>query len=188
MHPKFEQVKMDESSFANQMEVEDDDAINCDDERTSLLSNLSDAEKQVFALLSEERIHFDDISYQLFWEGGLVSATLTFLELNNLVVRHPGDYYTKIVKPKKVSRDMVARQERINDCLNLSIVDQFFDYVISNFHGFSRKYLQFYLAKFQAIFQDGFMAPGKLLRECLRHDSFSYFQMLEYVSPDEVKL
>ncbi len=186
MHPKFEQIKIDDDFFADQMEVPDEEAIDCDDERKSLLSNLPTAEKQVFTLLSEERIHFDDIANQLLWEGGLVSATLTFLELNNLIVRHPGDYYTKIAEPKKVSRDMAARQRRINDCLNLSIVDQFFEYAISNYHGFSRKYLQFYLAKFKAIFQDGFMAPGKIFRECLRHDSFSYIQMLDYVSPDEV--
>lgn len=184
-HPKFEQIKVNESLFAEQIEVEEESDTRTD-EINGLLNKLTQDEEQILALLSEKPIHLDDICRELLSESGVIIASLTMLELSDLVVRHPGDYYTKIAKPKKNSKDMKARQELINYYLHSSKVEEFVDYAVYNYHGFSRKYLQFYLAKFQAAFQEGFMAPGKILQECLRHESFSYSQMLEYVSPDEV--
>ncbi len=184
-HPKFEQIKLDESLFVDEIEVEEE-ANTRTDEINGLSNQLTADEAQILALLSEKPLHLDDICHKLLSESGVIMATLTMLELNDLVVRHPADYYTKIAKPKKKSKDMKARQDLINHYLHLSKVEEFVDYAISNYHGFSRKYLQFYLAKFQAAIQDGFMAPGKILQECLRQESFSYSQMLEYVSPAEV--
>lgn len=184
-HPKYEQIKVDESLFADQIEV--DEELNTRTDKINGLSNkLTHDEEQILGLLSETPIHLDDICRELLSESGVIIATLTMLELTDLVVRHPGNYYTKIAKPKKNSKNFKARQDLINHYLHSSKVEEFLDYAIYNYHGFSRKYLQFYLAKFQAIIQEGFMAPGKILQECLRQESFSYSQMLEYVSPNEV--
>ncbi len=184
-HPKFEQIKVDETLLANQIEVEEESNTRTD-EINGLSNKLTEEEAEILALLSEKPLHLDDICRKFHSETGLIIATLTMLELNDLVIRSPGDYYSKIAKPKNISQDMKARQDLINYYLQSSKVAEFVDYACSKYHGFSRKYLQFYIAKFQAAIQDGFMAPGKILQECLRHESFSYSQMLEYVSPDDV--
>lgn len=184
-HPKFEQLVFDQSFLQTQEEKMSDG----DSEQSSLgagSNSFSNLENKVLALLSDNRIHFDDICRQLLLPGGIVSATLIMLELNDEIVRHPGDHYTLKAKPEKLPSRLKNRQDLIIAFKNSSRVEDFFRFAINTFHGFSRKYLQFYLTKFQALFQDGFMSPGKILRECLYLNSFSYCQMLEYVSPQDV--
>ncbi|MDX2107867.1 MAG: hypothetical protein SFY67_15810 [Candidatus Melainabacteria bacterium] len=186
VHPRFEQLVSDQSRLQLQKEQNAEDV---DHEVPSVGADFnaySDLEHKVLALLSENPVHFDEICRQLLLPGGTVSATLIMLELGDAIVRRPGDNYTLKPKPEKLSSGMKDRQDLIKAYISSSRVEDFFKFAIRNFHGFSRKYLQFYLTKFQAVFQDGFMTPGRILRECLNLKSFSYYQMLEYVSPEDV--
>jgi addiction module HigA family antidote len=53
-------------------------------------------EKKVYKLLSEKPIHFDLLCERSGLNAGQLSATLTMLELAELVTRHAGDWYSKI--------------------------------------------------------------------------------------------
>lgn len=188
LHPKFEQHILDESMLKLQNdEIMEDLEKDVDCEVTDS-KTLSDLESKVLELLSETPVHFDYLCSQLLISGGGLAGILVMLEIKDLVVLHPGDYYTIKVKRANLSKRLRNRRELVETFLNSNRVEEFFKFAISNFHGFSRKYLQFYLMKSQAFFQDNFMSPGKILRQCLNLDSFSYFQMLEYVSPEDVAL
>lgn len=52
-------------------------------------------EKQLYDLLSVEPMHFDVLCERTGMAAGELSATLTMLELAGVVVRHPGDYYSR---------------------------------------------------------------------------------------------
>ncbi len=52
-------------------------------------------EKEVYDLLSAEPMHFDHLCAKTGMPAGEMSATLTMLELAGVVLRHPGDWYTK---------------------------------------------------------------------------------------------
>ncbi|MCW5824304.1 MAG: hypothetical protein KIT34_15985 [Cyanobacteria bacterium TGS_CYA1] len=185
-HPKFEQLVFDQSLLQLQ---KGQNAEDVDHEVPSVSgdsNSYSDLEYKALALLSDIPIHFDEICRQLSLPGGIVSATLILLELGDVIVRHPGDHYTLKPKSEKLPGRMKDRQDLIIALKNSSRVEEFFKFALNTYHGFSRKYLQFYLTKFQAFFQEGFMSPGKILRECLYLNSFSYFQMLDYVTPEDV--
>lgn len=188
VHPKFEQLFLIEPVLERQIEV----VLDMEEtESGGFCSNSEEPpglERRLLDLLSDTPVHFDDLCRQLNLQGGEMAGVLTGLELKNAIVRCGGDYFCKPLQSKQMSRSEKERQDLVKHYLNSSKVDAFIRYAIINFHGFSRKYLQFYLAKFKAYFQDNFMAIGKVLRECLKSDSFSYFQMLEYVSPEEVAM
>lgn len=52
-------------------------------------------ENEIFELVSNEPIHFDHLSYKSGMAAGELSATLTMLELAGIVIRHPGDWYSR---------------------------------------------------------------------------------------------
>jgi DNA processing protein len=54
-------------------------------------------EKDVFELISQEPMHFDDLCLKCGVPPGEMSATLTMLELAGAVVRQPGDWYARII-------------------------------------------------------------------------------------------
>jgi DNA processing protein len=53
-------------------------------------------EKEVFNLLTEEPLHFDELCERTGMPAGEMSATLTMLELAGIAVRHPGDWYSRV--------------------------------------------------------------------------------------------
>ncbi|HEY9868654.1 MAG TPA: DNA-processing protein DprA, partial [Candidatus Obscuribacterales bacterium] len=52
-------------------------------------------EKELYDLLSVEPMHFDVLCERTGMAAGELSATLTMLELAGVVVRHPGDHYSR---------------------------------------------------------------------------------------------
>lgn len=55
-------------------------------------------EKEIYDLLTETPIHFDVLCEKTSMPAGEMSATLTMLELAGIVVRHAGDWYSKVTK------------------------------------------------------------------------------------------
>lgn len=55
-------------------------------------------EKEIYDLLVEVPTHFDVLCERTGMPAGEMSATLTMLELAGIVVRHPGDWYSKVTK------------------------------------------------------------------------------------------
>jgi DNA-binding transcriptional regulator GbsR (MarR family) len=56
---------------------------------------LSTTQKKIYSLLTKEPLHFDLIFEKTGIPAGQLSADITMLEIENLVKRHPGDYYSK---------------------------------------------------------------------------------------------
>jgi addiction module HigA family antidote len=56
---------------------------------------LNSSQKKVYKLLSKEPIHFDALYNATDIGVGEMAANLTMLEIEGLVVRHPGDFYSK---------------------------------------------------------------------------------------------
>jgi len=65
------------------------------DREKAAVVQLYGREREVYDLISHERIHFDTLCEQTEMEAGELSATLTMLELAGLVSREAGDWYTR---------------------------------------------------------------------------------------------
>lgn len=145
-------------------------------------SLLTEEQNAIMRLLSENKIHFDQICSDLGFLTGQVMGELTLLELDELIERHPGDYFT--LKSKK-------NGNRINDfrChskIPRQQIDAFCDFVKSQIHGISRKYLQLYLAIFWCLEDRKMWRSEKLLQACCRSNFKSSRLLFQYVTPSEV--
>lgn len=52
-------------------------------------------EKEIYEMLSNEPTHFDVLCERSGMNAGEMSATLTMLELAGIIIRHPGDWYSR---------------------------------------------------------------------------------------------
>lgn len=59
-------------------------------------TKLSAPQLQIYRLLSKEPLHFDIIAGKTRQAAGELSANLTMLEIDGIVKRHAGDYYSKL--------------------------------------------------------------------------------------------
>ncbi|HEY9793094.1 MAG TPA: HigA family addiction module antitoxin [Candidatus Obscuribacterales bacterium] len=57
--------------------------------------DLHGAEKTIFELLSDEKIHFDALIEKSGLQAGEISAALTMLELSEVITRYPYDWYSR---------------------------------------------------------------------------------------------
>jgi DprA winged helix domain len=135
-------------------------------------------EKAVFKLLSYDPTNFDHLVSKTGLSSGELTATLMHLELSGLVDVMPGDSYVQRRIPLPANHQSAATK-----------VDPqpFCTYVLRNFHGISRKYLQLYLAAFWCSLDRKRWGVGSLFRACGRAPIITYDQILSYVSPHMVK-
>jgi len=202
-HPRVEQYKLDEAEDDIQDCVDEANENSGDDSSEDTSKNSkddvvidvvvepaenTDLEKMILQILDKDPIHFDDICLKASLPGGEASALLVMLELEDKIQRHGGDFYSRVEQTKLLPDNMKFEQKYMEDPTNSQRIEEFKNYIVLNFHGFSRKYLQFYLAAFESVFHEGFITSGKILKECLYQRSFTYLQMLEYVSPPNVTL
>lgn len=149
------------------------------------VDNLSAVEQSILQLLTEtEPTHFDDLSNFLNLFESELSAALTYLELSGLA-RAVGGSWLRVSPPTKKA----TRSNGTDGSFELSMsIDFFKSFIRKTQQGISRKTSQRYLAAFWCQTDKGTWSPGRLLIECARHSKISYDQLLEYVSPAQVKL
>lgn len=180
-HPIDEQAEIEKEQAAKHSDSVDDD-----------FNQLSDEEKEVLGVLSEEPIHFDHLCQAVNLSVGTLMATLMMLELAGFVACLPGNRFQRLPgRARKRSANGSANSEQsLGD--DQSLLDNLRKVgiaLIHEFHqGISRKYLQHYLAGFWCSLDRPRWAPGTLLQTCSQSSKVSRFQILSYVSPLKVKL
>jgi DprA winged helix domain len=180
-HPIDEQAELEKEHAAAHSDPVDDD-----------LGQLTEEEKEVLGVLSEEPIHFDHICQALNFSVGALLATLVSLELAGFVTSLPGNRFQRIpLRTRKRSVNGSAGcDQTLGDDQNL--VDKLRKLgisLINELHqGISRKYLQHYLAGFWCNLDRPRWASGKLLQTCSQTSKVSRDEILSYISPLKVKV
>ncbi len=188
-HPITEQDAYNNESEQNQSSVEIDKLLSAEKEKTNqLLEKLGKNEKIVYEYLTEERIHLDHIFQNLGLDCGELLTSLTILELDKLILRHGGDYYSlPVLKEKNNSKSNTTSLE-VARASAQPIIDGFIDFVKCTIHGISRKYLQIYLAAFWSKYDRSRWGVGKLIEACCNSAFRSMKQVSEYITPNVVLL
>jgi DprA winged helix domain len=140
-----------------------------------------EGEQKVYALLSDEPMHFDVLCSEAGVEAGGLCAVLTGLELNGLIERQFGDYYVRKVK-KPPSRTVEVAAEAA------AKVSRIINFIDTNWKGISRKYLQNYVAVFAFLRDMAGSQVKTLLDACLRFGPVRNEQIIEYVTPAMVRI
>lgn len=151
--------------------------------RVSMIeNNLAGQEKEIYDVLSEEPILFDDLCKATGMSVSDISATLTLLEIAGATERLPGDRYVRFISNKSVSKPFAGSRLQ-----SKMAVSDFINFVCAGFHGISRKYVQLYLALYWCHMARTRWCNGSLLQACLQFGRISHDQILAYVSPLIVK-
>ena len=111
-----------------------------------------------------------------------VMAALTMLELEQLIEEEFGGRFKAVPKPWK------SNSSENLDSTAKAIVQDFVCFLKTSLHGISRRYLQFYLARFWCLRDRISWARGKLLKACTSSNRIRKSDILKYVSPLWVKL
>lgn len=188
-HPRFEEIMMDESESASASQIASQDFGDSDQTEVApkpLPKNVIGIEKEVYELISDEPIHVDHLCQALPDKaGGEIFASLTMLELDDLIEPKGGDYYVR-KRPNKERKSFFQMGQLINSGIHCVKVENFIEHIRNVFHGISRKYLQLYLAVYYATVFKNSLGPDKLIEASWRHDPFPYGVMIEFVSPPNV--
>ncbi len=154
--------------------------------QASVLSELSESEEKVYKLLSAEPAHFDILCEHSGMDTGPMSAALMMLELAGLARGVGNDRYVFAAPFSPFSRcpAEVPEEELLGRMVDVAVIIAF---VRATFQGISRKYLQNYLALHWCCLDRSRWRPGSLMRECLHSPSFTYRDIVSYVSPQVVK-
>jgi hypothetical protein len=170
-HPSLEQECFD-------LELNESEAEN-EGENENTIKNLPEEEAQILQLLSDQKIHLDNICYLSGLYCGDVVGLLTSLELNDYIERHGGDYYT--VKQKKREK----KKNRFDVSISATTqekIDAFKIFVKSQIHGISRKYLQYYLAIFWCFGDRKRWSSSELLKACCRSTFRANRELFQFVT------
>lgn len=185
MHPRSEQLRIDrEMNLAEGVSLDEQDFPETDSEEDiDERPDLSEQEKALLKHINREALHVDEISNQTNLSESSISAALTLLELNGLVVRLPGDRYER-----PCSQKQSPKKPRDELGMSWTLIDEFIDYVRKYHHGFSRKYLQNYLAAFWCYADREYWNLATFADLCSRSLPITYNDVLEYVSPPHVRV
>ena len=149
---------------------------------------LCEQERQVYDLLSDTPIHFDDLHARTKLPVGDLSASLTMLELAELAKGKGGNWFVRRA-PKPTSQPFRQGQgecELTNPTVML--ISAFLKLASSHWRGISRRFLQKYLALFWCHIDRMTWHGGALLEACLRFGKVSRHQLRNYVTPLLVKI
>lgn len=182
-HPIDEQAELEKEHAAAHS---DPDPLDDD------LNQLTEEEKEVLSVLSEEPIHFDQICQALNLSVGALLATLMSLELAGYVAVLPGNRFQRLplrARKRSVNGSAGFEQTFGDDQNLLDKLRKLGISLINELHqGISRKYLQHYLAGFWCNLDRPRWASGKLLQTCSQSSKVSRDEILSYVTPLKVKV
>lgn len=162
-------------------------------------ADLSCEELMVFDILSEKPMHFDELARKTDFSVAKLLSTLTMLELKGFVGSPFTDHY---VHCQSQSPDPSCKFARVNvengdsskaaqvgACPKDAVsVETAIVYIMENFMGISRKYLQTYLAAVWCRYDRKRWSEGALLTACKRFEKVSCARIKNFVSPLMVKI
>ncbi len=144
----------------------------------------SSAERMVLDLLSAEPVSVDFLFNKTNLKIGVLSATLTLLEITGQATRTFGDRYVRATpihcKNSPENKKELSVEER-------SIVVEFIEYIKLYHHGISRKTVQIYFALFWYHRFRKQLPSGWLMDMCLRFKYVEGIDLQRYISPLEIK-
>jgi len=185
MHPISEQLKFDEERNA---ETPSDNSEKTESKETENNEPLespelkTEEENLILSLLKEGPVGTDELAKKSNLPCNKLFSTLCLLELKELVVSLPGNIYQLCSLSKRTS---LAPCELKSSWV---FVELFTNYIGQNHHGFSRKYLQNYLAAFWCYVDRKHWTLATFAAVCSRSLPITYNDILEFVTPPYVKV
>ncbi|GEM_PF-968481 len=179
-HPRSEQLEIDlaEPAVAAAEAISSLCAENGED-----TNSLPD---QLLNLINGEKLFLDHICERLAFPVGEILAQLTELEIDGLILSHPGNCFTKIVVGGDCDQDESLgdfKPEDVNAIVHLAAV------LIKKFaHGTSRKFAQLALHELWLLQDHKRWQKFSLFRLCLKHRPIHSAEIRNYVSPKLVRL
>lgn len=149
---------------------------------------LSGHDLQVYELLSKKPVDFETLRAQTNIAIGPLSATLSRLELEELIERLAGDSYVRADTPSRIAFGKQAYDSDGAPVDACQSVAESMSFVRSGFHGVSRKYLQLYLAAYWCHTDRTRWSPDELLKACCSFREVTSAELRAFVSPLFVKL
>lgn len=177
-HPSSEQYEM-EKSQAYLEDVVEDRFLDDEPIRPTCLEELSEFDKRLYEYLSDDKLHFDQLIYQLQCSVGELCSAIFSLEMLDLIQRHGGDYYT---------RKRIHTKIEIQKSLDNAKVRDFIDYIRTLYHGISRKCLHLYLALFWSKNHRVRWNRSALAEACRKHPPIKGKEVVSFVTPLVVNL
>ena len=176
--PEFEQdecEKLEEHTAAAHKSKLPNAEISDDEEK------LGDVEKLVLSLIRKEQQDIDSLVERTGLSISEISLALMLLELNDFIKPNFGGKFEAL--PKQSTKTI----EKLNSTMK-AVVRDVNSFVRTSIHGISRRYLQFYLARFWCLTDKMRWGHGELVRACARASRIRKTEILNYVSPLTVKI
>lgn len=142
--------------------------------------DISEEEKLVLQEISESGITFEQLAQKVVLSIGVLSATLTILELKGLIEKQFANSYKR---SKKMQFSMTMQEGDLAIEHNEKLAKTFVTFVKDFFQGLGRKYLQLY-STLDWIAKDRSRWPSNSLLEfCASNRCVSQEEIEEYVTP-----
>lgn len=178
-HPIAEQEEIEVRQAKDQSQERYQDSGQCQGESIdSRISGIFGNEGMICGLLKGGPMNFDSISMNSGLDAGMLSASLTMLELDGVVRRIAGDVFEYVPVPQDLGRSGEYSSVELE-----RLIDRFDSFIRDIYKGISRKYLQCYLGLFWLWADRKFWRPGALLDLCTRYGELSARVIREYVTP-----
>ncbi len=142
----------------------------------------TDPQTKILECLSHGAVTEDVLCDRTGLGAGDLAAPLLFLELAGTIESQPGNKFVLCI-PKL----QCQRANEIPDRLKL-LITGISAFIRLKFHGISRKYLQNYLAAYWCQVARTTWCEGSIMKLCLLFHPVSYRDILEYVSPINIKI
>lgn len=165
---------------------------------------LSERESEVYKHLSREPLDFDALCQRARIATNEVSSAITMMELAGVIRRLPGDRYVRCTSEKSAKADIKSigidkigsgddngsDSEWLNHATGRTdrTVTAAINFVLINFHGISRKYLQNYLAAYWCHVERARWPFSTLVEACFQYGPVFYRHIVKYVSPTLVRM
>ncbi len=138
------------------------------------------------ALLSKIPTTAEKLSLQTSISFGLVNGALTMLEMNGQAIELPGGKFISAGSAKVLPA--LSEEELAFTARTKSAVETVIESVKSVFHRVSRKAVQLYLAAVWSSQDRERWGNGSILYLCFNHPPIRYKDLLDYVSPPQMKI
>lgn len=156
-------------------------------EQDNISSQLSQQEKVLYDLLSENPVSFEELYVRSAMGVPEVSATLVILEIGGLISSLPGNNYIRCPNNKNLDKTAKSNGGDVTLAKFEAMALAVQDFVRNGFHGISRKYLQYYLFLYWYYVGTSHWERDSLLNACLRFRSIKWTEIINYVTPVMVK-
>jgi predicted transcriptional regulator len=153
-----------------------------------LIGKLTDRQREILANILDEPVSFDQLVQIIGSAAFELSAALTCLEINGLILRIAGDRYVRTNSQPQRQSAAIQRCDSKLQNESETVANDICSFLGLYFHGISRKYLQPYVAAYWCHRDRTSWSRDALKEACFRSPQISYEQILDYVTPQAVKL